>query len=91
MLGTLFNHRAPVIGIPLALAFGQYMFLSTIPQLGVLFPWSLIASADEHGVSIIKAIITGVSPPSLLPVISIVILVVIFIGVALWRFGQKEF
>jgi ABC-2 type transport system permease protein len=91
MLGTLFSHRAPVIGIPLALAFGQSMILNMIPQLGAVMPWTLIASPDEQVPSITEAIITGASPPSLLPVGSILILILIFIGVAIWRFEQEEF
>ena len=90
MLGTLFSHRAPVIGIPLALAFGQSMILNMIPQLGVVLPWTLIASPDEQVPSITEAIITGAVPASFLPVGSILILIVAFIGIALWRFERED-
>ena len=34
MLGTFFTHRAPVIGIPLALSFGQQMLIGQLPFRG---------------------------------------------------------
>lgn len=91
MLGTLFHHRAPVIGIPLALAFTQSMFVSLTPVLEKLLPWSLIAPLDENGVSIAEAIIQGAAMPQLTPILSALVMVVLFIVVSLWRFGQEEF
>ncbi|KAA3646464.1 MAG: ABC transporter permease [Chloroflexi bacterium] len=91
MLGTLFNHRGPVIGIPLALAFTQSMFVSLSPVLEKLLPWSLIAPLDENGVSIAEAIIHGTAIPQIAPIIATLVMVVIFVVISLWRFRQEEF
>jgi hypothetical protein len=67
------------------------MILNMIPQLGAVMPWTLIASPDEQVPSITEAIITGAVPASFLPAASILLMVIAFIGVAIWRFKQEEF
>ena len=91
MLGTLFNHRAPVIGIPLALAFGQSMLLSAVPLLGKILPWTLIVPLEEQGHAIAEAVILGISASSMLPLASTLVLTAVFIVVSLWRFERQEF
>ena len=91
MLGTLFSHRGPVIGIPLALAFTQSMFVSLTPVLGKLLPWSLIAPLDEGGASIAEAIIRGIAVPQFAPIVAVLVMVLAFIGISVWRFGKEEF
>ncbi len=91
MLGTLFDHRAAVIGIPLALAFGQQLLLGMIPFLVQVLPWILIIPFGEYELPIAAALIQGQPPPTLTPLYAISISIVIFIAVSLWRFEKEEF
>ena len=91
MLGTLFNHRAPVIAIPLALAFGQNMLLSMAPFLSKVLPWTLIAPLGETGHSVAESVILKLSDFTLFPLVPTLILIGVFIAVSLWRFEQEEF
>jgi ABC-2 type transport system permease protein len=90
MLGTLFDHRAAVIGIPLALAFGQQMILGLAPFLVQVLPWIMIVPFGEIELPIAAALIRGRPPPTLTPLYSISISIVIFIAVSLWRFEKEE-
>ncbi len=91
MLGTLFDHRAAVIGIPLALAFGQQLILGLIPFLIEVLPWILIIPFGEYELPIAAALIQGQPPPTLTPLYAISISIVVFIAVSLWRFEREEF
>ncbi|NIM93558.1 MAG: hypothetical protein GTO18_07585 [Anaerolineales bacterium] len=96
MLGTFFNTRGPVIGIPLALLFGQQFVLGVMmtisPKIINFLPYPLVMpSQDELGGSIVGNVIMGISPPSWIPVISSMIAILIFIVVGIWRFRKEEF
>ncbi|MCJ7662040.1 MAG: ABC transporter permease [Anaerolineales bacterium] len=92
MLGTLFSKRGPVIGIALALAFGQQLLFGVLPLLAYVLPWTLVVPIDGlAGESIAAALILGLDPYSIIPVISIFIQTLIFIAVSLWRFEREEF
>jgi ABC-type transport system involved in multi-copper enzyme maturation permease subunit len=89
MLGTLFNSAGPVIGIPIALLVG----MSILPQiLGQYLPW-LISLLPSRLTEFALLIVTKQSLPAdwHLPIISILVLVVIFIIVAILRFAREEF
>ena len=96
MLGTFFNSRGPVIGIPLALILGQQFILGLImnisPEIINFLPYPLVMpSQDELGSSVVGDVIMGTSPSSWLPVISSIIAILIFIMVSIWRFRKEEF
>jgi ABC-2 type transport system permease protein len=92
MLGTLFNHRGPVIGIPLALAFGQQLIFGFLPILSLVSPWTLIMPISGLvEIPIAGSIMLGQEPFSVIPLISVTIQIVIFIAIALWRFEREEF
>lgn len=89
MLGTLFNSNGPVIGIPIALIVG----MSLLPQiLGQYFPW-LISILPFRLTEFALMVVAKISLPAdwHLPVISTLVLVVIFIVVAILRFAKEEF
>ena len=92
MLGTLFSHRGPVIGIPLALAFGQQLIFGLLPVLSLVLPWTLIAPVSGVvELPIAASIMLGQEIYSVIPLISVAIQIVLFIIVALWRFEREEF
>ena len=92
MLGTLFNHRGPVIGIPLALAFGQQLIFGFLPMLSLISPWTLIVPVSGLvDVPIAASLLLGEEPYSVIPLISVSVQIVLFIAIALWRFEREEF
>ncbi len=89
MLGTLFNSTGPVVGISLAVGIG----MSILTQLlGTLVPW-LIAILPDSLINLAVAIGTGLSLPEgwYFPMVSIGVLIVIFISLAIVRWGREEF
>ena len=91
MLGAMFEHPAPVIGIPLAFVFIQQNVAGLTPWLYKLLLWTLaIPLNDDAAPSISNALMTGTSVPSFLPVVSILLYSLIFVGVALQVFNRAE-
>ncbi|RPI32378.1 MAG: hypothetical protein EHM70_09085 [Chloroflexota bacterium] len=91
MLGTLFNHRGPVIGIALGLAFGQQILFGLAPFLLKVLPWTIAMPAGDSDNSIVGAVLRGLPLPDMTPLIVTSISIVVFIAVALWRFEKEEF
>jgi ABC-2 type transport system permease protein len=91
MLGTFFNHRGPVIGIPLALAFGQQILFGLLPFLAQVLPWTLVIPYGDIELTIAASIIRGVAPQTLNPLYFAVFLILIFVGLSIWRFKREEF
>jgi len=90
MLGTFFHHRGPVIGIPLALAFGQQMLFGLLPSLSNVLPWVIAVPAGEFQQSIASAYINAQQPFSTLPLVVTLVSIFIFLGLSLWRFEKEE-
>lgn len=91
MLGTFFNHRGPVIGIPLALAFGQQILFGLFPFLAQVLPWTLVIPYGDIEPPIAGAIIRGAAPQTLTPLYVTVFLILLFVGLSMWRFEREEF
>ena len=91
MLGTFFNHRGPVIGIPLALAFGQQLVFGFAPFLAEVLPWTLVIPGGNIELPIAAAIMRGQAPYTMNPFYIALILVVLFVVLSLWRFEREEF
>lgn len=92
MLGTLFNIRAPVIGIPLAVLFFQQNLIGLLLSLRFILPWNLTIPLGNTS-SLVLSYLMG-SPPSsehLLIFLIIVIESLLFISIGLWRFSREEF
>lgn len=90
MLGTLFHSRGPVIGIPLALVFGNQL-VGLAPWLGKIMPWNLVMDLgpDQPALGVLLA--QGKPLPTISPILGTVTLIIVFIAVALWRFQGEEF
>ncbi len=93
MLGTLFSSRGPVIGISLLTILIQY-YLIGLPLVRDFVPAFLVLPAGqepEMALSMAAAAATGQPLPSLYPIFITAGLIVLFLGVALWRFEREEF
>ena len=87
MLGTIFNSRGPVIGIALALLIGQDLVAGLVAEFIPWFPdvlpqrlydFALLALDSEPLPSYVSLIVAST-------------LSVIFVAVAIWRFGREEY
>jgi ABC-2 type transport system permease protein len=87
MLGTIFGSRGPVIGISIAVLIGQdlavQLLADPLPWLANIVPQRLIEYAQLS--------LSGESIPSISPLIVIASLSILFIIVAIRRFGREEF
>jgi ABC-2 type transport system permease protein len=92
MLGTLFDSRGPVIGIPLGLLFMQQNLIGFIPALGYILPWNLIVSSGSTPPLVLSLMMQiPVQPGQLINLAFIVVESIIFIFIGLWRFNREEF
>jgi ABC-2 type transport system permease protein len=92
MLGTLFNSRGMVIGIPLLLLLGHQMILGILPELSYYLPYGLmLAPAGPGSGPIATSLALGEPVTTITPLIATIIWTVIFLGVAVWRFEKEEF
>jgi ABC-2 type transport system permease protein len=92
MLGTLFNIRAPVIGIPLAVLFFQQNIIQFLPSLRFILPWNLVIPIGNAN-SLVLSLLLNTQPASehLVSLIAIAIECLLFILISLWRFSREEF
>lgn len=92
MLGTFFNGRGPVIGIPLAILFLQQNILGLVPSLRYVLPWNLVVplgSTNPLVLSLIQG--TPVQSDHLILLAAIALESILFTLIGLWRFNQEEF
>jgi len=84
LLGVLFESRGPVLGIAFGVMLGGMLLRTFIPQILYVLPLSLDAVA--------MAVVMGMPLPAFMvsQVISTVVLSIVFILVALWRFQHIE-
>ena len=92
MLGTFFDIRAPVVGIPLAILFLQQNIIGLVPALRFILPWNLIIPLGNTNPLTIT-LLQGATPSSeqLTMLLVIILESIIFTLVALWRFNRQEF
>ena len=86
MLGTLFSGRGPVAGIALGVLFAGFVLTKLLPPALLLgSPWLL----DQLAVGLaLGSALPAIWP---IPLLASGLWVLIFLGVALWRFGREEF
>ena len=95
MLATLFNSRAPGLGISLLIAWTGPMQILARPMekyvswLEDILPWKLISSFGEPPLAGYLAL--GAKLPTVLPIIATLLWCVLFVGVAIWRISREEF
>jgi ABC-2 type transport system permease protein len=91
MLGTIFEHTGPVIGIPIAFLFAQNLSLSFVPSLAYFVPWTLAMPANgDKFPSIAMNLMTGTHVPTYLPLYVALAAIVLFSGLSLWIFQRQE-
>jgi ABC-2 type transport system permease protein len=92
MLGTFFDARAPVVGIPLAILFLQQNLINVLPSLRFILPWNLVIPLG-NAAPLTASLLQGAAPDTeqLTILLIIVIESIIFTLVALWRFNRQEF
>jgi len=86
MLGSFFSGRGPVLGIAMAFVFQDFLgqiIDSIVKGFTSILPNRLVEAAN--------AVILGNPIPSMVPIASTVIFVVLFVGLAIWRFDKTEF
>jgi len=89
MLGTIFNSRGALIGIPLIVVF-SYMIIPNIPAwLIAVMPWNLLDNLTQPALAL--SVVQGQPIQSLTPIIATILWCISFIGVAIWRFNREEF
>ena len=93
MMGTLFESSGGVIAVPMVLFFFLWMGAGgMIPNLEYVSPLLLTFSPDPDTInSLAFSLMTGEPVFSWLPLVSTVVLSVIFITVAIRRFNRQEF
>ena len=95
MLATLFNNRAPGLGISILIAWaGPMQFLARpmekyLPWLEDILPWKLISSFGEPPLA--GYMVLGAPLPTVVPIIATALWCVLFVGVAIWRISREEF
>jgi ABC-2 type transport system permease protein len=91
MLGTFFNSRGPVIGIPLAVLFLQQTILGLVPSLRYVLPWNLVVPLGDTNPLVLSLIMgTPVQLYHLILLLVIAIESILFTLIGLWRFNQEE-
>ncbi len=90
MLGTLFDSRGAVMGIPLVIILGFTLFPMFFPPSFVLLPYALTMSGGGMP-SVALALAMGQPIPSLVPIMANAAWAVLFACVSVWRFQHEEF
>ena len=81
MLGTLFQVRGPVAGIPIVILFGQLLLDELLPsELMSLTPGALVAITSGTSATL-----------STVTLLAILVWIISFLLVSLWRFEKEEF
>jgi ABC-2 type transport system permease protein len=86
MLGTFFDSRGPVLGI----AFGAFFVQQILGQLEGLVP-VVPAYMPMKLLEISLPVALGRPLPTVIPIVSVAGSAVLFVVVAMWRFGRQEF
>ena len=92
MLGTFFDNRGPVIGIPLGILFMQQNLIGFLPALRYVLPWNLvipIGNTDPLAISFLLK--TPLPQDQLIMLTVIVVESILFVLIGLWRFNREEF
>jgi hypothetical protein len=91
MFGAIFDHPAPVIGIPMAFLFVQQFLVSSFPGLGQFLPWGLVMPTNNGtGLPIATSLMLGEPVTSYLPLFGTLVLSALFVVIALWVFQRQE-
>jgi ABC-2 type transport system permease protein len=87
MLGAIFGSRGPVVGIALAIFIGQDIAAGLLGEWIPWFPKILPQRLYEFA----TGAVAGQPLPSTTPLIVAAVLSVLFVMIAIWRFGREEY
>lgn len=91
MLGTFFNSRGPVLGIPMVLIMGSQILLGLAPWLAYVIPYELTFPAGDPEIPpVVVAVVNRQAPDSWMPVYTAVTMILLMMAVAIWRFRREE-
>ena len=91
MFGAIFDHPAPVIGIPMAFLFVQQFLVSSFPGLGQFLPWALVMPVNNGTqLPVATALMLGEPVASYLPLFGTLVLSALFVVIALVVFQRQE-
>lgn len=91
MFGAIFDHPAPVIGIPMAFLFVQQFLVSLAPVLAKLLPWTLIFPLNNSTeLPMSSALMLGEPVSSYLALFGTLAFSALFVVIALWVFQRQE-
>lgn len=96
MLGAFYNSRGAVIGIPIALIMGQQLIMGLFnwisPRILEFLPYALVLPLDQGAVGSIAYNVIMDQPLQLwTPIPSSILMIIVLIALAIWRFGREEF
>jgi ABC-2 type transport system permease protein len=91
MLGTLVDGRGAVMAIPLGILFGAQLVAGFAPWLVPFMPWTLVMPLGQSDLALAAAAMLGQPLPTVVPIVATMVWIVLFIGVAVWRFKRDEF
>ena len=86
MLGTFFNGRGPVLGIPIAI-----LILQDLSELATIWVPSLPMYMPKRLTEMATQLAMGRPLSTLAPLASVALCSVAFVAVGLWRFRREEF
>ncbi len=89
MLGTFFDSRGGVIGIPILIGPGYTLFAG-LPLISEFHPMAMFFPPANANISFFGAIILGESIGSIIPLFTTIIGIILFTIIALWRFRREE-
>ncbi|MGE5123375.1 MAG: ABC transporter permease [Acidobacteriaceae bacterium] len=91
MLGTLFNVRGPVIGIPLGILFFQQNLIGFMPFLRFVLPWPLTLGVGNTNSLIFSLLTRTPIQPEMLTILAVILgESLLFVLISLWRFNREE-
>jgi len=90
-VGTFFNSRGAVLGLPLGLIFIVMLISNFVPPIVQIVPFTFGITTGPADPALAALAFAGQPLPSLLPLIATVVWTVVFLTVAVWRFGREEF
>jgi ABC-2 type transport system permease protein len=92
MLGTFFDSRGPVIGIPLGVLFLQQNLIGFLPSLRFVLPWTLVMPIGNITPLVQSLMLnTHIPQDQLITLAVIVVESILFVLIGLWRFNREEF
>jgi ABC-2 type transport system permease protein len=91
MSGTFFESVGGVIAVPMVVFFGMWFIPSVITPLIYVSPVLLAVGPGDEYRALATSLMNGEAPFSWIPLIASILLSVVFIAVAIWRFNRQEF